>query len=808
MRITPFFTRLAAVAIVLSPVVLLLVKRAQGYCFFTVLVASLVWFVCAGNAQRALAAWRSERWFVAGMLVLPAVLLFQVLVVRTGTFEALDPFLRFALVVPGFAMLASFDSRQLRRVQWGFALGAAGVGVGAIYARFHPGTWAIPGRLGNSFVNPIPFGDTSLLLGFLALISWTHAARMSRFGIVFRIVALLLGGYASFLSGSRGGWIALLVLLWATFAGGRGVFSKPRVRWALAGVVAACVVLFAVTGVVHQRIEAAVSDVNKMEHGNRDTSLGLRYDLWRASTLLYERHPVFGVGRGHLRDALDDLARHGEAPRDIVNPGAHDEIFSALSQTGTIGLFSLLLLYAGMIVPFWRRRRSADPEISMAAYSGLAIAGSTIVFGLTIDALTSVMNAGFLALSEATLLAWILAREREMSGPPVALAHPPRNILVTSTRRLGDVLVATALVRSFKAQWPDAQIDMLVFEGTQSVLEGNPDVHHVITVAPRARLTARLKDMLTRWRHYDLACATLDSDRALLYTWFAGRTRISVMDCRHEKWLAHTLMHGVARDDHLAMHMVSANLALACLVGVTPRAQLVAPGIAGIGADSASQAQFASHFDAWPGVLARGRLVVLHLYPMYRYKQWTVQGWSALLQWLHQHGFDVALSGGPAQEEKDYAAQVVAIADVPVLNLVGALRFGETAEMIRRARLYVGPDTGATHVAAACGIPVIALFGPTDPVRWAPWPAGQAAFDEPWPRRGSGQRGNVYLVQGEKDCVPCRGEGCDRQQDSISSCLTDIPAQRVIVVMARLLGLPQTKAVMETALPDPAAVRN
>jgi len=577
------------------------------------------------------------------------------------------------------------------------------------------------------------------------------------------------------------------VLLWATFAGSRGKLARPRVRWALVGAIVACAALFAVMGVVHQRIEAAVSDVSKMEQGNRDTSLGLRYDLWRASTLLYARHPVFGVGRGHLRDALDTLAQQGQAPRAIVNPGAHSEFFSAISQTGTLGLLGLLTLYAGMIVPFWRRRRSADPDISIAAYAGLAIAGSVIVFGLTIDALTSVMNAGFIALSQATLLAWIVAREREMAGPPVALSHPPRTILVTSTRRLGDVLVATALVRSFKAQWPSAQIDMLVFEGTQSVLEGNPDVRRVITVAPQARRMERFSDMLTRWWQYDLACATLDSDRALLYTWSAGRTRIGVMDAQNEKWLARTLMHGVTSDHHLSMHIVSANVALAPLVGVRPHAQLVAPRI---GPDSASHTRFASHFGTRFDALTSGKLVVLHPYPMYRYKQWTIEGWGALARWLHQQGFDVALSGGPAQAERDYAAQVIAAAGVPVLNLVGALRFAETAEMMRRACLYVGPDTGATHVAAACGIPVIALYGPTDPVRWAPWPIRRAAFDEPWPRHGSGLRGNVYLIQGEKDCVPCRGEGCDKHRDSISRCLTEIPAQRVIAVVARWLGLP------------------
>ena len=65
-------------------------------------------------------------------------------------------------------------------------------------------------------------------------------------------------------------------------------------------------------------------------------------------------------------------------------------------------------------------------------------------------------------------------------------ARPPKTILVVATRRIGDVLLTTPLVRSLKARWPDAQIDMLVFRGTEGVLEHNPDVRRVIVVAQRA----------------------------------------------------------------------------------------------------------------------------------------------------------------------------------------------------------------------------------------------------------------------------------------------------------------------------------
>jgi heptosyltransferase III len=59
----------------------------------------------------------------------------------------------------------------------------------------------------------------------------------------------------------------------------------------------------------------------------------------------------------------------------------------------------------------------------------------------------------------------------------------------------------------------------------------------------------------------------------------------------------------------------------------------------------------------------------------------------------------------------------------PEEELPGAVRFGDLAELARwisGARLYIGNDSGITHLAAAVGTPVLALFGPTDPAIWCP----------------------------------------------------------------------------------------
>ena len=422
LRTNPLLGFVATAAIVLSPTLIVSMKGGTGYCFFVVLALSLAYLGKPEHRRRAAELVRAHRWFALGLLGLPCIVLFQILVLRTGTFPALDPLLRLALAVPSFCFLATLPSRQLRLVQWGFVLGALGTGAWAVYATQHPAVWMSPGRLGNSFTNPIPFGDTALLLGFLSIASAKRGGSTNVVEWVIRVAALLAGGYASYLSGTRGGWVAVPMLAWAA-VNRRHWLANARSRVAIGCAVLVCVAVLAGTSVVRERVDAIGADVQHMNHGNMDTSLGARLDLWRASALLCAQHPVLGVGRGSLEGALRALARRGEVPPVIVNGRAHSEFFSVLAEMGTVGVAALLLLYSATFLPFWHSRKHADPDIVTASYLGIALVGSTILFGLTIDVLTLVMNAAFFALTAVTLLAWIEARKRELADAQQSLSH-------------------------------------------------------------------------------------------------------------------------------------------------------------------------------------------------------------------------------------------------------------------------------------------------------------------------------------------------------------------------------------------------
>src|SRR5262249_34172852 len=92
--------------------------------------------------------------------------------------------------------------------------------------------------------------------------------------------------------------------------------------------------------------------------------------------------------------------------------------------------------------------------------------------------------------------------DRGPGRAPVSMT-PPRRVLVVVPRRIGDVLLATPLIRSLRRAWPQAQLHVLVFEGTQGVIAANPDIDRIITVTERPGWLEHLRLLARIARRYD-----------------------------------------------------------------------------------------------------------------------------------------------------------------------------------------------------------------------------------------------------------------------------------------------------------------
>jgi heptosyltransferase-3 len=354
-------------------------------------------------------------------------------------------------------------------------------------------------------------------------------------------------------------------------------------------------------------------------------------------------------------------------------------------------------------------------------------------------------------------------------------------VLVVTMRRLGDVLLATPLVRALRRGIPGARVDMLVFRGTEGILAGNPDIDGVITIPQRPSAVDMAKLFFQLWRHYDIAISTQTGDRPTLLATIAGRFRVGLVPKEKSLWKSLVLNRSVTTDGEL--HRVVELLWLAAVLGIVEQPDVVVP----------RQAQ---------QLAPRGAYAVLHANPMHRIRRWTDEGWRALAQALTLRGLAVVVTGGPAQAEKKYLDRVWSPVLPPVERLDGRLEWGELAQLLSKAAVYVGPDTSMTHLAASAGCPTVAIYGPASPHLMGPWPVG--GLSEPWTRAGTIQnRGNVWVVQNPLPCMPCDLLGCERHLESHSTCLDELAVAQVLAAVDRALGRTTVVPAMQpTVLAD------
>ncbi len=344
------------------------------------------------------------------------------------------------------------------------------------------------------------------------------------------------------------------------------------------------------------------------------------------------------------------------------------------------------------------------------------------------------------------------------------------SVLVVCTRRIGDVLLATPVIRSLKAALPHVMIDMLVFEGTEGVLSGNRDIRRVWTITERPAIWSHLALLRSLWRRYDVALSVLAGDRPTFHAWVAGRYCVGTLLPDKKSWWKRRLLNHWIPFDNLHTHTVAMNLRLLTPLGIAP---LGTPVVSWTDEDARSV------HALFPDIRSAQPYAVLHVSPKFAYKTWTVDGWVALGRWLVDRGLIVAVTGVESAEQS-YCDQI--IQGLPkAVNLIGRVTLPALGYLLSRAALYVGTDTAVSHMVAAIGVPSVVLFGPSNPVKWGPWPKDfPSDAQSPWRKQGSQRQGNVLLLQGEGECVPCLAEGCDRHINSLSDCLQRLSVHRVI----------------------------
>ncbi len=291
----------------------------------------------------------------------------------------------------------------------------------------------------------------------------------------------------------------------------------------------------------------------------------------------------------------------------------------------------------------------------------------------------------------------------------------PSRILVVRSGAIGDVVNALVFATAVKAAAPAVHLGWVVHSLSEPLVRDHPSVDRVHVWRRGAGIGGFWKLVQeARAERYDLAVDLQRIAKSALLARFSGAPRVLGFDRARTKeasWLW-TNERLVPRPE--PAHMVEWYLDFARHLGIEdPRPRHVFPR------DDAAEA-FA---DALVRELGE-RPILVNLGATKPANRWPPERFGELASRLAQEfELPVCLTGGDADRDAERIAIETAGRAPHVKSLIGKTSLRELAALCARARLVVACDTGPMHIAAACGAPVIALFGPADPRRTGPWDA-------------------------------------------------------------------------------------
>ncbi len=327
-----------------------------------------------------------------------------------------------------------------------------------------------------------------------------------------------------------------------------------------------------------------------------------------------------------------------------------------------------------------------------------------------------------------------------VAAMPEKLPDPERvlRILVIKLRHFGDVLLITPLLSTLKLNYPHALIDVLVYGGTEAMLAGNNSVYVTYTVDRDLKhqgIKAQYRGEKILWNelstgHYDLIINLSDQWRAAFYCLMLKPTFSIGFRYPKRNNALWRLCHSALVDTRLQpeRHTVLNNLSILDPLGLREICTDVT---------MAYRQTDREQVDALCRRYGLTKYILIQPTARWAFKNWSADGYSALINHLVERGETVVLTGGRSEEEFDAIKRILEKCRQPekIVNLAGKLDLPEVAVLIERATLFVGVDSAPMHMASALKNALRRAFRPEQPqtmasVAGAAYPAvgGELSF--------------------------------------------------------------------------------
>ncbi len=331
---------------------------------------------------------------------------------------------------------------------------------------------------------------------------------------------------------------------------------------------------------------------------------------------------------------------------------------------------------------------------------------------------------------------------------------------------LGDVVLATAAVRTLRAAWPRARITFLTKDAYAPLLKSHPAIdavtalgegrgHGILSLAGLCRGMGRFDVLFDLHRNLrSRICArVVRADRRARYRSDSFRRRLWVMGVRRHRMAAEG-RHVVERYVDALRAVIPVERALPPEVhvprGVTERAEVLL---------------------RQRGVVDPGKTAVFVPGARWPNKRWTGSGFAAVARRLsRERGLQPVIVGDVSDRRLAEETAAALAGDSPV-NLTDGTDLLQLAAVLKMARIVVGNDSGPGHLAAAVGTPVVSIFGPT---------VESFGFSPVGLRSRS-----VSLAL---DCRPCSLHGGTRCPRGRRACMEDLAPGRVLEAVDEVMS--------------------
>lgn len=395
----PSMSNFAALLLLAYPTLMLTVRGGMNGVFILALIAALLAWPFGKDLSGRLFGKRDVLIYAAAMFGLTLATFISESYWQNYSGRSYDAAARYWLAIPVFLWLSRMEPKVFYALQVAFPV--------ATISGFLL-TDELLGRSGISTLDMIHFGDMELILGVMSLFSVDWFGRASAALRALKILGFIAGVAASLGSGSRGGWLAIPVFIMIFL-----YFHQHRIPFRMmvgivALTIASIVGLYAFNNTVNQRVNELTNDIRQYQTGNRDTSIGIRWQLYKAAFDIIGRHPIVGVGPTGFAREMQPMMEGGRLTPKAAQLGrgeVHNDVLAKTAGMGLLGLAAILAIYLVPLRMFLKATKSDIREVRRAGILGITFVMGAGVFGLSVEFLNLTMAAAFYAFTVAVLLA-------------------------------------------------------------------------------------------------------------------------------------------------------------------------------------------------------------------------------------------------------------------------------------------------------------------------------------------------------------------------------------------------------------------